>query len=275
MKPFRPVLAGFAAAALLPLWSASARAEELIPRELQGVTIEEQFGAEVDLNLTFTTHEGETVPLRELVKGDVPVLLTLNYYRCKMLCSMQLNGLLEGLKKFDWTAGENFRIVTISIDHREGWELGRDKRASYLKALGRGDQVDWTFAVGTVDNIRKLAKSVGFGYRYDPEQDQFGHAAGVMFLSPQGRVMRYLFGIEYRPLDIKFALMDAAEGRVGTPIERILLSCFHYDAALGNYAPWAFGVMRLGAIITMIVLGAFLTVMWRREKPVQLAEETP
>ncbi len=249
----------------LSLASARARAEEALPRKLQGVTVEERLGAQVDLGLRLRDQTGREVALADYFRDGKPVLLTLNYYRCKMLCNLQLNALTAGLRGLEWTAGDRFRIVTVSIDHRESSKLASEKRAAHLRALGRGAAVDWSFLVGDERSVRRLADQVGFGYRYDRESDQFAHPAAIMFLSPLGKVSRYLYGIEYRPRDLKFALIEAAEGRVGSVADRLILSCFHYDSSSGRYGPFAFGIMRLSGAATLVLLGGFLAVHWRRE----------
>jgi protein SCO1/2 len=246
--------------------STPAGAVERLPRQLEGITIAEKLGRRAALDARFTDHRGRAVRLRDYLDGERPVLLTLNYYRCTTLCSVQLNILTRALRGLEWTPGENFRIVTVSIDHRERPPLAAGKRRSYLEQLGRGQQVDWSFLVGAKDQIRALARSVGFGYRYDPEQDQWAHPAAAIFLSPDGKIVRYLYGLEYRSRDLKFAIMEAAEGKVGSVVDRVILSCFHYDATAGRYGPFAFGIMRLGGVITLLLLGGLLAVLWRRER---------
>jgi protein SCO1/2 len=250
----------------------AAQAEEALPKQLEGVNIEERLGALVDPELTFTDHTGKSVKLGDYLDQDVPVLLTLNYYRCKMLCSLQLNAVVEGLRGLEWKPGQNFRMVTVSIDPRESWELARDKRASYLKSLDRGE-VDWSYLVGEEPQIQQLARTVGFSYRYDEEQDQYAHGAAIFFLSPEGKVSRYLYGIDYPSQSLKFALMEAADGRIGSTVDKVLLSCFHYDSSLGAYGPFAFGIMRLGGIVTAIALFGWLSFMWARDRYRQRAED--
>ena len=155
--------------------------------------------------------------------------------------------------------------VAVSIDHREPAGLAHDKRAVYLSGLGRGE-VDWSFHVGDQASIEALARAVGFGFRYDPEQDQIAHPAVLFFLSPEGKISRYLYGIDYPARDLKFSLIEASEGRVGSTLDKILLSCFHYDPSLGRYGPFAMGIMRLGGSITVVVLVVFLALLWRRER---------
>lgn len=239
--------------------------EEPLPKELEGVDVTEKFDSQLDLDLNFVTHEGKKVPLSFFFRDGKPVLLTLNYYSCPMLCTLQLNALLDALRGMKWTPGNEFRIVTLSIDHREKFDLAATKRATYIDALKRGD-VDWTFLVGDESTIKKLADEVGVGFRFDKEQNQYAHPAAVIVLSPLGKVSRYLYGIEYKPRDIKFSLIDASQGRVGSTIDKLVLSCFHYDPKLGRYGPFALGIMRLGGVITILLILWFLVLNWQRER---------
>lgn len=249
----------------LSMLSLPASAERAVPDALVEVGVVEQLSMPVDTNLQFTDHNGQTVTLGDYLDDGKPVLLTLNYYSCETLCSIHLNGLVAGLKDTDWTAGNEFRIVTVSIDPSEGPELARAKRQTYLDALGQPD-ADWSFLVGDQANISALAETVGFGYRYDEKSEQWAHPAVLTFLSPDAVVARYLYGITYPGRDLEFALIEASAGRVGSPVEKLILSCFQYDHVSGEYTPQAMGVMRLGGIATLMGLGALGAVMYRREK---------
>lgn len=245
---------------------ALAQLNDEVPRELRGVTIDERLGDYVDQKARFLRHDGREVTLGDLLSDGRPVVLTLNYYKCRTLCDLQLQGLVSTLRALDWVPGDNYRIVTISIDEREDVELARDVRAGYLAELGKGE-VDWTFLVGDAASIERVADSVGFRYKYDARLDQFAHVAVLTFLSPgEGRITRYLYGLEYRPFDVKMAVQEAAAGEVGDPLERIIFSCFHYDPETGQYGLWAFGVMRLGGIVTVVLLAGFLAIMFWRER---------
>lgn len=235
-----------------------------MPEQLAAVGVDEHLDAQVDLSLSFETHDGATVTLEELLGGEVPTLLTLNYYTCETLCSVQLNAVLEGLKELDWVPGDQFRVVTVSIDPREDAPLAKKKRDSYLSALDKGN-AEWHFLTGEQEAITSLADTVGFRYSFDEASGQFAHPAVISFLSPEGKVARYIYGVTYAPMDIKFALMESAAGRVGSPAEKLILSCFRYDETLGKYTPFAFGVMRLGGVFTMLALGLVGIVLWRRE----------
>lgn len=248
--------------------AASVRADdEANAPAMHAIDVDEHLGEVIDGDLTFKDHTGATVRLGDYFDGTRPVLLTLNYYRCPVLCNVQLNALTETLGALEWTPGdEHFQIVTVSIDPKEGPEVASPKRASHLKALGRGDDVGWAFLTGDALNIKLLAAQVGVGYAYDAEQDQYAHPAVIMFLAPDGKIVRYVYGLTYDPKDVKFGLIEASEGRVGDTIDRIILSCFHYDATLGRYGPFAFGLMRLGGVFTIFFMGMGFLWFRRREK---------
>lgn len=256
-------MASWLALAALP--SVALCAELEVPAQLQGVTVDDSRGAQVDLSTTFVGEDGSDIALSELFEEGKPVLLTLNYFRCTMLCTEQLNGLVESLRGLDWTPGDQFNLVTVSIDPREGSALASAKRASYLGALDR-DGAQWRFLTGREASIHQLAGDVGFRFKYDRETDQFAHPPAFMFLSPDGRVMQYLFGKQFNPRDVKFALMDASEGKVGSVFEQLVWSCFHYDDTTGAYTPFAMGIMRLGGGLTALILMVVLGLLWRRDR---------
>lgn len=252
-----------------------AAAMEQEPVALRGVTIEEKLGEKAAIDATFTDHEGRPVSLSDYLSAGVPVMLTLNYYRCETLCSFQLNSVLSGLKALDWTPGDTFKVVTVSIDPREDTELARSKRANYLEEYGRGDGVSWSFLTGDQDQIDALADSVGFRYRYVEDEDQYAHPAAAIFLAPDGTVTRYLTGLTTEARDLRFAIMEASDGRVGSPIDQFIFSCYRYDYVGGKYTPFAFGVMRAAGTLTVIGLALLLTLLFRSERQRARLMETP
>ncbi|MGB1277416.1 MAG: SCO family protein, partial [Nannocystaceae bacterium] len=212
------------AALLLCSVSGSARAEEPLDPAMGAIDVEEHLGLGLDKSLKFVDHNGNNVTIGDYFDDERPVLLTLNYYRCPVLCNVQLNELTNTLKELDWTAGdEHFRIVTVSIDPREGTDLAAGKRKSHLKELGRGSDVDWAFLTGDAVNVKLLASQIGMGYAYDKNQDQYAHPAVIAFLSPDGRIMRYVYGLTTVPNDLKFGLIEAGEGKIGTTVDRLIL----------------------------------------------------
>ena len=241
---------------------------------MHSIDVDEHLGNDLDTDLAFTDHTGKAVKIADFFDGKRPVLLTMNYFRCPVLCNVQLNELTEALRNFAWTPGdEHFRIVTVSIDPREQPMLASSKRKGHLDALGRGDDVDWEFLTGDALSIRLLAAQLGIQYAYDPEQDQYAHPAVVVFASPEAKIVRYVYGLSYHPNDLKFGLIEASEGRVGSTLDRISLSCFHYDATLGRYGPFAFGLMRVAGAFTVLLIGTALLVLRRRERPKHVPAE--
>lgn len=233
------------------------------PEPLQQVGIEEHLDARLPLDLEFVDETGATVTLRDYFDGELPVILTMNYYRCPMLCGLQLNGFLEGLRGLEWTIGDRFRIVTVSIDPLEGPELANEKKRNYLIEYGRpGTGGEWHFLTGRGEAIRRLADAVGFGYTYDPETAQYAHAAALMVATPDGRLARYLYGLEYPPGQLRMALLEASRGEIGSTLDRVMLYCFHYDPSSRRYAPVAMNIMRVGGGLTALLLGGTLAMLW-------------
>lgn len=243
----------------------AAWAEEELPKQLVGVEVQEKLGKKIDLKRSFLTHKGVRTTLGEILSDHKPMMLTLNYSRCQNLCSIQLNGLTESLNKVGWTPGKDYQLVTVSIDPKETPQLAAKRQEAMLKRIVV-PHADWTFLVGAEQDVRALADEVGFQYKYLPEEDQFAHPAVVYLISPDGMISRYIYGLEYKPLDIRFGLMEAGTGKIGSIVDRILLSCYHYDATIGRYGPTAFKVMRLGAVLIVLVLSLMLWRFWRREK---------
>lgn len=255
-----------------------AKSEEAAPLspEMRVIDVAERRSRHVDKELTFVDHNGKSVKLGDFFDGERPVLLTMNYYRCRVVCSVQLNGVATALEQLDWTAGdENFRVVTVSFDPKEKPENAAKKRDTVLSALGRGDDVDWQFLTGDQLQIKALAAELGIGYAYDAEQDQFAHPAVAMFLTPDGKIAQYVYGLTYKPSDLKLALLEAGEGKIGTPMEKLYQSCFAYDASIGRYGPFAFGIMRLSGGLVILLLGGVLVALWRKDRLPRFSASTP
>jgi protein SCO1/2 len=249
-------------AAALP---AAGQRREPLPNTLEGVGITEHPGAKLPLDLEFNDEDGQPVRLAKYFPGDRPVILTLGYFRCPMLCPLVLNSLVDGLKDLPWTPGHQFEIVTVSIDPLETPTLAKLKKESYLTDYGRpGAAAGWHFLTGREENIKKLADTVGFGYRYIKERGQYAHAAGIFVATPDGRMARYLYGVIYQPKTIRLALTEAGQGKIGTTTDQLLLYCFHYDAQEGRYVLAASNLMRFGGAATALVVGVWLVASWRR-----------
>jgi len=265
---------GVAAAALLLPAGAHAQADPLPvmqnptgrPDVMKEIGLDQKLDAQVPLDLRFRDERGATVALRQFF-GTRPVILTLVYYQCPMLCTFVLNGLLTGAKDVSFEMGKEYEVVTVSIDPTETPLLAEAKHTMYAGLYGRpGAVAGWHFLTGDENAIRQLAASVGFRYVYDKASQQYGHASGIMVLTPQGRVSRYFYGISYPPRDLRFALMDASGGKIGNPVDQILLACYHYDPMTGKYGLVISRVIRLAGIATVVAIGGLVLVLRRRER---------
>ncbi|MFZ5832280.1 MAG: SCO family protein [Planctomycetota bacterium] len=238
------------------------------PAEMRDVGLTPRNNAQIPLDTPFIDSSGKRVTLGEVFDGTTPVLLTMNYSDCPMLCSLQLDGLLDGVKRMPWTMGQEYRMVTVSIDPKETPERAQMTKQKYLSGYGRAKSPDaWTFLVSpNEEDIRAVADAIGFHYKYVPDTRQYSHAAVVTVCTPDGRVSKYFGGVQYNPRDLKFALLEAAEGKVGDTWDQILLYCFHYDPEKNSYSLAAWKVMQFGAGLTVVVLGAALFALWRRDK---------
>lgn len=235
------------------------------PPALREVGFDQRLGGSVPLDLRFKDETGREVQLRDYF-GTRPVVLSLNYYACPMLCTVTLNGLasaLNVLSSFD--AGREFEVVTVSFDPSEGPELAAGKKAAYLSRYKRPTaEAGWHFLTGDAASIASLTSAVGFRYAWDEETKQFAHPAGVVVLTPEGRISRYLFGIEYAPKDLKLALMESTARRIGGFVDQAILYCYRYDPMTGRYSASIMGLMRLGGVLTLLALVGFVGFsIWR------------
>jgi protein SCO1 len=260
------VTRGRATLLLMTLCAGAARAEVRPPPAVQKVNVIEHLNEQVPLDAVFTTSEGKPFTLREAFQGGKPVVLTLVYYRCQALCDLVLSGLTRSLTQTGLVLGRDYRGVTVSIDPGETTFHARQRKRGHLQALGhRDDDPSWTFLTGTDPSIRALAESVGFQYTYDEKTSQYAHAAVVFAVTPEGRLSRYLYGMDFSPRDLRLALMEAGGGRVGTTMDRVLLTCFKYDPASRKYVPYMFGFLKGGALLGFFALFTLLWKLWRRE----------
>lgn len=252
-------------AAILSMLAVWARADDNLPRQLEGVGIDEKLGSQVDLDLTFVAENGYPVPLRTYFQKGRPVLLNLVYYTCPMLCNLILNGTTSAIREIPWTPGQEYEMVTVSIDPRDNFDTARKKKAVYLASYDR-PAPGWHFLADDHENVRKLAAQVGFRYRWDEQSEQYAHAAAIVVLTPEGKVSRYLYGIKFKPRDLRLALTEASENKLGPmTVDRFLLLCFHYDPKAHSYVPFATNIMRGGGVIVVLILGTVLFQLFRRE----------
>ena len=235
--------------------------------QLEGVGVEEKLENSLPLDLEFTNSDGKNIRLRELFESGKPVLLSLNYSDCPMLCRLQLNGLVDGLRDMKLEPGEDFHIVSVSIDPSETPIRARQTKQNYLRSYGRAGTADgWHFLCGKKSAIDALSDAVGFQFKYVPERKEYAHAAVTIAVTPEGIVSRYLYGVMYPPQTLRLALVEAGEGKIGTTLDRVMLFCFHYDAATGRYAPVARRLMSLGAAATVAAMAIGLVPVWLRRR---------
>lgn len=234
------------------------------PALLKGIGIDQRLDAQLPLSLAFRDEAGREVRLGDYF-GRRPVILALVYYNCPMLCTQVLNGLVGSLNTLSLAAGSDFDVVLVSFDPRETPEAARAKKDAYLSRYKHPAAANgWHFLTGREPDIQALAKAVGFRYRYDAQLDQFAHASAIFVATPDGRLARYFYGIEYAPRDLRLALVEASAGRIGTPVDQILLFCFHYDPASGKYGAVVVNIVRLAGLATVLLIAG--SILWMSRK---------
>ncbi len=235
--------------------------------ELEHIEIIDRRGADIPHELHFTDQDGKPVRLGDYLDGKKPAIVVLAYYDCPMLCTVVLNGLLDGMKALDFTAGKDYRVVVVSFDTRDDVAKAAEKRQVYLAAYGRDPGVrGWDFLVGDEAQVRALADAVGFPYRWDPKTKQFAHSAGAFLLTPGGRLSQTLYGIQFPTRDLRFALLQASDGKLGSTWDRVLLRCFHWDPNAKGYRLAAYQLMKLGGLLTVVILSIVLMNFFRLER---------
>ncbi len=235
------------------------------PAPLKNVGIDQKLNAQVPLDLPFRDEAGRDVRLGDYF-GKRPVLLAPVYYSCPMLCTQILNGLTSSLKAVAFNPGQEFEVVVVSFDAREKPPLAAEKKASMMNFYHRPQTANgWHLLTGDLASIKALTDAIGFHYKYDVHTNQFAHASGIMLLTPQGKLSRYFYGVEYAPKDIRLGLIEASQNKIGNPVDQVLLFCYHYDPTTGKYTPIAFGVLRLAGVATLLLLGGFVFISFRRD----------
>lgn len=239
--------------------------ESGLPKALREVKIEQRLNEQLPLDLKFKDETGRTVELREYFNRSKPVILSLVFYKCPMLCNQILTGLLASLRAQSFNVGSEFDVLTVSFDPRETPEMAAEKKQDFVGRYNRpGAEKGWHFLTGDGESIRRLTETVGFHYNYDEKTNQFAHASGIMVLTAEGRLSRYFYGIEYFPKDLRLGLVEASDNKIGSVVDQLLLYCYHYDPATGHYGPIVMNIMRLGGLVTLVGIGALILILKRR-----------
>jgi protein SCO1/2 len=233
------------------------------PPGLKNVGIAQRLHEQIPLGLGFRDERGQPVSLRDYF-GQKPVILNLVYYKCPMLCSEVLSGLVSSLKILKFDVGKQYNVLTVSFNPRETPDLASATKAQYLKRYGRpGAAEGWHFLTGPEESIAALAQAVGFEYQYDAPTDQYAHATAIMILTPEGRVAQYYYGVEFAPKDLRLGLIQAASGKIGNLVDEVLLYCYHYDPATGKYGAVITRILKLSGVATIVLLGAMVWILFR------------
>jgi len=240
-----------------------------LPDALKEIGIEQKLGDQLPLDVEFKDETGQPVKLGSYFGKGRPVVIAFVYYECPMLCNEVLNGLTGSLKGISLEAGKDFDVVAISFDARENEkpDLAKNKKASYMERYGHpGTEKGWHFLTGTQASIDAATKAAGFNYKWDEKSQQFAHAGGVMVTTPEGKLAKYFYGIDYAPKDLKLGLVESGQNRVGSVADKLLLYCYHYDPATGRYGFAVINAMRAGGVLTLLAMAAFGFVFWRKER---------
>jgi protein SCO1/2 len=272
-------IAGFLVASLMAATATQAAAQGSMrldrslpsnekPSILKQVDVTQRLDAPLPLDLTFRDEAGRTVALRDLFRKDRPVIIAPVYYECPMLCTQTLNSLTTALGVIKLNPGTDFEVVAVSFDPKEPFGLARDKKAAYMAKYKRpGTEGGFHFLTGDDTSVAPLMAALGFKYQYDPAIDQYAHAAMIAVITPDGHVSKYFMGIDFSARDLRFALVDASQGHIGSAVERALITwCYHYDPSTGTYGLLTIRLVQAGGIATVAGMLVFWTVMWRREK---------
>ncbi len=235
------------------------------PPKLENVGIEQHLNAQVPPDLTFRDETGKTVKLGDYF-GRKPLILNLVYYNCTMLCGEALAGLASAMRLVKFDVGNEFDVVTVSFDPRETPAMAAAKKKDYVGRYGRASAATgWHFLTGEPDSINSLTKAVGFQYQYDARTNQYAHATAIMVLTPQGRISRYFYGVDFPPKDLRMGLVEASQGKIGNVVDAVLLFCYHYNPETGKYGAMVANILRLAAGATIVFMGAFLFILWRMD----------
>jgi protein SCO1/2 len=249
-------------ASSLVVGAQSAREDSILAR----IDIEQKLGTALPLDAAFVDEHGKAVRLGDFF-AERPVVIAPVYYECPMLCTLVLEGFIKALRTLKFAPGHEFDVVVLSFDPGEGPELALKKETAYLTSYGKPETADgWHFLTGTEPEIRRVTDALGFHYVYDDKRDEYAHGATLVIATPDGTIARYLFGIEFSARDLRLGLVEAAEGRIGTVVDRFLLYCYHYDPSAGRYSAAVLNIVRLGGVATVSAMLLFFLAMRRRDK---------
>jgi len=259
---------------IVVLFLACRQAAADAPAVLRNVGFDQRLNEQVPLDAEFSDESGKTVKLGDYF-GSKPVVLVLAYYRCPMLCTLVLNGVAHAMREMPLVPGRDYEVVTVSFDPRETPELAAEKKKNYVALYGRaghprsGSAAEgWHFLTGKAEPIRQLTSAAGFRYVYDPEKDQYIHTSGIVVLTPAGKIARYFFGIRFDPSDLRLSLVEASGSHIGSPVDAVLLYCFHYDPTLGKYTASVLNFVRAGGVLTVVgLIGMVWFLVRRQPKP--------
>jgi protein SCO1/2 len=266
LPPFGRQIAALALAIVVAA-PAMAQIAEGLPADMVGVGIDQKVGDQIPLDVEFVNEQGEKVQLKDIFSGERPVLLSLNYASCPMLCRLQLNSLVQTLQELEFTTGQEFDVLSVSIDPKETPRQAQITKENYVQQYGREGAADgWKFLVGKEENIRKLADAVGFRYNFVPDTGEYAHSAALMVVTPDGVLARYINGLAYDAKTLRLSLVEAGEGKIGSVFDQFFLSCYAYDHTKGRYAPMANRIMQVGASTTVLLLGLGLIPYWFRRQ---------
>ena len=262
----RPLRRTLITASLIGVLASVCSVQPLDLKMLDQIGIDQNLDEQIPLDLSFFDAEGNEVTLGDYL-GERPALLTLVYYECPMLCTQVLNGLTRSLRVLSFDVGKEFDVITVSIDPGETPALAAAKKREYAKRYGRvSARHGWHFLTGRQDQIERLAQAVGFRYQYDPETDLYLHASGIMLLTPEGKLARYFYGVDYAPKDVRLGLIEASQNKIGSPVDQLLLLCYQYDPSTGRYGLVIMNSVRIAGGLTVVTIGSFIVFMLRRER---------
>jgi protein SCO1/2 len=260
-------------AVLLMVFIAGALAQDNRPAVLQDIGIDQKLDEQVPLDVTFHDSTGQTVKLGDYF-GKRPVILAPVYYECPMLCTLTLNGLVKAAKEMSFDAGQQYDVVAISFNPKETPVLAAGKKATYVREYGHGDEggAGWHFLTGDEASIKKVMDAIGFRYKWDEQTQQYAHAAGLVILTPKGKVARYFYGVEFPPRDLRLALVEASANKIGSKVDQVLLFCFHYNPTTGKYSLAINRVLQVAGVGTVLALGLLMFVLMRHDQHGKAAE---